>query len=74
MHKPQLIQANMNYEKGEISKENFVSTLKKISLNLEESVKCLESEFEGTKEAHQCQLAIRSLKEVKELLFFSDFL
>ena len=59
---------------GAISKEEFLNTLKKISCQLEESIKCLQPEAEGTKEAYQAKLATKALKGIKELIFFSDFL
>ena len=59
---------------GAISKEEFLNTLKKISCQLEESIKCLQPEAEGTKEAYQAKLANKALKGIKELIFFSDFL
>ena len=74
LHRPLLIKANKAYGEGEIKKEEFIQTLKKISCSLEESVKCLLPEAEGTKENYQCQLAQKALNGIKELLFFSDFL
>ena len=74
LHRPMMVQANQAYAKGEIKKDEFIQTLKKISSNLEESVKCLLPEAEGTKEAYVCQLAQKALNGIKEVIFFSDFL
>ena len=74
LHRPMMVQANQAYGKGEIKKDEFMQTLKKISSNLEESVKCLLPEAEGTKEAYVCQLAQKALNGIKEVIFFSDFL
>ena len=59
---------------GAITKDEFLSTLKKISSQLEESIKCLEPEAEGTKEAYQAKMAKKALSGIKELIFFSDFI
>jgi len=74
MHRPMMVKANRDYESGDISKEEFLNTLRKISCQLEESIKCLQPEAEGTKEAYQAKLANKALKGIKELIFFSDFL
>ena len=74
LNRPMMVQANQAYAKGEIKKDEFMQTLKKISSNLEESVKCLLPEAEGTKEAYVCQLAQKALNGIKEVIFFSDFL
>lgn len=74
LHRPLLIKANKSYASGSISKEDFIKALKKISIQLEESVKCLKVEAEGTKEAYQAQLAAKALTGIKEIVFFSDFI
>lgn len=74
MHKPMMVKANKGYQTGDITKDEFLKTLKKISIQLEESVKCLEVEADGTKEAYQAKMATKALSGVKELIFFSDFL
>ena len=74
MHRPMMVLSNHLYESGKMSKKEFLSDLKRISFNLEESVKCLQTEPEGTKEALQGKLAVKALAGVKELIFFADFL
>ena len=74
LHRPSMLKANLAYSKGEMKKEEFLQTLKKISGQLEESVKCLLPEAEGTKEAFICQLAQKALNGIKEVIFFSEFL
>ena len=74
MHRPMLAQATGNYENGTISKDLFLESLKNISFQLEESIKCLTDEEEGTKEGDQAKSAIKSLAEIKEILFFSEFI
>ena len=74
MHRPLLVQANKSYEMATISKDEFIDILKQISGQLEESIKCLQPEAEGTKEANQAKMAMKALAEVKEAIFFSDFL
>ena len=74
MHRPMLIKYNKAYELGAIKKEEFIKNLKKIQASLEESIKCLLPEAEGTKEAYQAKLATKALSSVKEFIFFSDFL
>lgn len=74
MHRPMLIKANRDYERNHINKAEFLTILKQISAQLEESIKHLEPEAEGTKEKHQCVLASKALTSIKDLIFFSDFL
>ena len=74
LHKPLLIEANSMHELGNLTTPEFVCELRKIASFLEESVKCLQFEPDGTKPAHQAKWAIKALKEVKEIIFFSDFL
>ena len=69
-----LAQSTKHYETGKISKTEFLSSLKSISSQFEESIKCLSVEEEGSKEANQAKLAAKSLAEIKELIFFSDFI
>ena len=69
-----LAQSTKHYETGTISKNEFLSSLKSISSQFEESIKCLSVEEEGSKEANQAKLAAKSLAEIKELIFFSDFI
>ena len=74
MARPLLVQANNNYETGTVSKDEFIRSLKGIAFHLEESLKCLAFEEEGTKEGNQAKCAAKSLAEVKEIIFFSDFI
>ena len=74
MHRPLLITVNKAFESGSISKDNFLDELKRITAYLEESIKCLTPEAEGTKEAYQAKLAAKSLSGIKEIIFFSEFL
>lgn len=69
-----LIKANKSYESGCISKDDFLVSLRNISQILEESVKCLQAEAEGTKEALQASMASKALTGIKEILFFSEFI
>ena len=69
-----LIKANKDYERNLINKAEFIAILRKLSGQLEESIKCLEPEAEGTKEKHQAGLATKALTGIKELIFFSDFI
>ena len=39
-----------------------------------EIIKCLSEEEDGSKEANQAKLASKSLAEIKEIIFFSDYL
>ena len=57
-----------------MSKNEFLSSLQEISRQLEESIKCLSEEEDGSKEANQAKLASKSLAEIKEIIFFSDYL
>ena len=74
MNRAILAQATKHYETGEISKNDFLLSLKSISSQFEESIKCLSVEEEGSKEANQAKLAAKSLAEIKEMIFFSDFI
>lgn len=74
VHRPKMIKANKAYESGDITKEEFVKTLKNIQMTLEESIQCLQPEADGTKEAHQGRLAAKAMAGIKEIIFFSDFL
>ena len=62
------------YSSGQISKENFLETLKKISEYLDESFACLKDEPEGTKESTTAKLAKKALTQTKEIILFSDFI
>ena len=68
-----MIKTNKAYESGDMTKEEFVKTLKNIQMTLEESIQCLQPEADGTKEAHQGRLAAKAMAAIKELIFFSDF-
>ena len=74
MYRPMSVQANKSYDLGQISKDDFIATLKTLSVQLEESVKCLLPEAEGTKACYQGKLAAKALTDIKEAIFFSDFL
>ena len=74
VHRPKMIKANKAYESGDITKEEFIKTLKNIQMTLEESIQCLQPEADGTKEAHQGRLAAKAMAGIKEIIFFSDFL
>ncbi len=69
-----MVKVNKDLSTGQISKEDFVKTLVTIRDHLEEAVKCLEPEFDGTKEAYQCKMAQKALVNIKEIIHFSDFL
>merc|ERR1712156_245084 len=47
MHRPMLVQASSNFENGTMSKNKFLTSLQNISLQLEESIKCLADEEDG---------------------------
>ena len=74
LNRSNLAQSTKHYETGVISKSEFLSSLKSISSQFEESIKSLSVEEEGSKEANQAKLAAKSLAEIKELIFFSDFI
>jgi hypothetical protein len=74
IHRPQMVKVNNAYESGSMAKDEFIKSLRGICVQLEESIKCLETEAEGTKEAYLAKLAGKSLTGIKELIFFSDFL
>ena len=64
-----VIEGNRAYEIGIITKESYIQTLKHASFLLEESLKCFKYD-----EPEQEKMVGKSLAEIKEVLFFSDFL
>lgn len=62
-------EGNRAYEIGVITKEIYIKTLKRACQLLEESMKCFKHD-----EPEQEKMVGKALSEIKEVLFFSDFL
>ena len=59
---------------GTSGKEVFLKELKMIEDILKESIQCLQYEPENTKEWLTYKAAKKSLSDIGEILFFSDFI
>ena len=64
-----VIEGNRAYEIGVITKETYIKTLNQACQLLEESMKCFKHD-----EPEQEKMVGKALSEIKEVLFFSDFL
>ena len=64
-----VIEGNRAYDIGVITKETYIKTLKQACQVLEESLKCFKHD-----EPEQEKMVAKALSEIKEVLFFADFL
>ncbi len=74
LHKPILIKLNQDFQRGKTAKDDFIKNLRDLRASLEESVRCLEFEPEGTKEWKTMLSSKKAIAEIKDVILFADYL